>query len=76
MNEKLARCIEENHDMPTPEPFLGTLCLGADEIDDIDKKTTQQWRCEGWYIAKKGFITASECKNIVTRQQTLQKNST
>ena len=36
--------------------------------------TVKQWQCEEWYLHKAGFITASKCKRLFTRQATHDKN--
>ena len=33
-----------------------------------------QWQCEEWYIHKAGFITASRCRRVFTRQEAIEKN--
>ena len=34
-------------------------------------ESTKQWQCKEWYH-KTGFITASKCKRVFTRQETLE----
>ena len=34
----------------------------------------KQWQCKEWYENKAGFITASKCKKVYTRQKTLEKH--
>ena len=36
--------------------------------------TSKQWH-EEWYLHKAGFITASKCKRVFTRQEALEKNN-
>ena len=45
------------------------------EINYIESTTTKQWQCDDWYLHKAGFITASNCKRVFTRQEALEKNS-
>ena len=37
--------------------------------------TSKQWQCEEWYLHNAGFITASKCKRVFTRQEALEKNN-
>ena len=43
------------------------------EIEEVDKNTTAQWKCKQWHLHKVGFISASKCKEVFTRQTTLEK---
>ena len=56
--------------------FLEDLSFSSDEIDEIDKTTRRQCQCQEWFDSKIGFITASKAKNVYTRQQSYEANST
>ena len=43
--------------------------------EHVESTTSKQWRCEEWYLHKAGFITASKCKRVFTRQEALEKNN-
>lgn len=74
MKEKLEQFVKQTT-MLTPDNFLSFLSFTNEEIGKIDKETVDQWKCKSWFIAKKGFISASKCKSIVTRQTTLEKSN-
>ena len=56
--------------------ILEDLSFSSDEIDEIDKTTRRQCQCQEWFDSKIGFITASKAKNVYTRQQSYEANST
>lgn len=56
--------------------FLEELSFSSDEIDEIDNTTRRQWQCQEWFDHKFGFITASKAKNVYTRQQSFEADST
>lgn len=57
----------------TPEEFLKVLCFTDAEIDNVEKATVDQWQSEDWFLNKVGFISASKCKAVFTRQATLNR---
>ena len=61
--------------MLTPENFLSSLSFTSEEIEKIDEETVGQWKCKSWFTNKKGFISASKCKSIVTHQTTLEESN-
>ena len=42
-------------------------------MEHVENTTSKQWKCEEWYLHKAGFITATKCKKVFTRQETLEK---
>ena len=53
---------------------MSLLSFSDAERNHVDTSTAKQWQCEEWYLHKAGFITASKCKRVFTRQETLEKN--
>ena len=53
---------------------MSLLSFSDAERNHVDTTTAKQWQCEEWYLHKAGFITASKCKRVFTRQETLEKN--
>ena len=45
------------------------------ETEETDKTTISQWKCQKQYQEKVGFILASKCKEVVTRQKALDKST-
>lgn len=77
MKEKLEQFMKQTSGIvPEPDEFLSFLNFSNEEIEKIDEETVGQCNCKSWYIVKKGFISASKCKNVVTRQTTLDKSKT
>jgi hypothetical protein len=76
MKQKLTHNI---HNKPTDKNDLDALCkeliFSEEEITNINDITLNQWQCKEWYGNKAGFITASKCKKIFTRQKTLEKHA-
>ena len=54
---------------------MSLLSFSDAERNHVDTTTAKQWQCEEWYLHKAGFITASKCKRVFTRQETLEKNN-
>ena len=54
--------------------MLRLLTFSDVERDHVESTTSIQWQCEEWYIHKAGFITASRCKRVFTRQEAIEKN--
>ena len=63
-----------NHPNISTEEVLSLLSFSDAEREHVDNTTSKQWQCEEWYLHKAGFITASKCKRVFTRQDTLDKN--
>ena len=74
MNTKLQEVLK-NHANISTEEILRLLSFSDTEIDHVENTTSKQWKCEEWYLHKAGFITASKCKRVFTRQETLEKNN-
>ena len=74
MQSKVEKYVQEN-DKHTPQQLLNSLSFSDAEIDDIDKSTVCQWQCKEWHVHKMGFLSASKCKDICTRQTTLDKKN-
>ena len=64
----------EDHPECTPEEAFKLLRFTEEEIMVVSDATQQQWQSKEWYIQKAGFITASKCKQVFTRQATIEKN--
>ena len=63
------------NDPKTPaEEIVQLLSFSYTEREQVERTTVKQWQCEEWYLHKAGFITASKCKRVFTRQETLYKN--
>ena len=60
---------------PTPEKFLHHLTFTDAEIKKVERATIGQWQSEEWFQQKMGFITASKCKTVFTRQKTLDRTN-
>ena len=74
MQEKISEYLKNNKE-GTPEHFKESLVFTESEIEEVDKNTTAQWKCKQWHLHKVGFISASKCKEVFTRQTTLEKTS-
>jgi len=70
MNTKLKEIVN-NHPNISNEELVGLLSFSDAERNHVDSTTSKQWQCEEWYLHKAGFITASKCKRVFTRQETL-----
>ena len=57
------------------EEVLKFLSFSDAEREHVERTTSKQWQCEEWYLHKAGFITASKCKRVFTRQEALEKNN-
>ena len=73
MNTKLQE-VMGNHPNISTEEVLSLLSFSDAEREHVDNTTSKQWQCEEWYLHKAGFITASKCQRVFTRQETLDKN--
>ena len=73
MNTKLKE-IMRNHPNISTEEIVSLLSFSDAEREHVDSTTSKQWQCKEWYLHKTGFITASKCKRVFTRQETLDKN--
>ena len=67
--------ILRNNPNISPEEVLRLLSFSDAERENVEKTTSKQWQCEEWYLHKAGFITASKCKRVFTRQETLDKKN-
>jgi hypothetical protein len=75
MKLKLSESIENNEtDTNNSNALCETLTFSEEEIKNVDKITLKQWQCKEWNENKAGFISASKCKNVYTRQKTLEKH--
>ena len=74
MHEKLRKYLDENSQCSL-ENFLNTLSFTEKEIEMIDDVTVPQYQCKGWHMHKVGFLSALRCKEIDSRQTTLEKNN-
>ena len=55
------------------EEVLRFLSFSDAERGHVEITTSKQWQCEEWYLHKAGFIIASKCKRVLTRQEALEK---
>ena len=74
MKKKVDEYLKKNKER-TPEKFKEILLFSDNEIDEVDRITRPQWKCKEWYLHKVGFISASKCKDVFTRQTTLEKST-
>lgn len=75
LDEKLTTYLTDNSNfINTPDTLCTTLVFTEEEITRVNDTTLKQWQCKEWYTQKAGFITASKCKRVYTRQETLEKN--
>ena len=72
MNTKI-QGIVKGHPNISSKDVLRLLSFSDTERDYVESMTSMQWQCEEWYIHKAGFITASKCKRIFTRQEAIEK---
>ena len=73
MRAKLLEILT-NDPKTSTEEIVKVLSFSDSERKQVERTTTKQWQCEEWYLHKTGFITASKCKRVFTRQETLEKN--
>ena len=73
MNVKLLQILSNDPKFPA-EKNVQLLSFSDTEREQVERTTVKQWQCEEWYLHKAGFITASKCKSVFTRQETLDKN--
>ena len=71
--KKPSQEIIRGHPNISIKDVLRLLTFSDVERDHVEA-TTMQWQCEEWYIHKAGFITASRCKRVFTRQEAIEKN--
>ena len=75
LKQKLAQGIKDHPEyIHTPQALVSKLAFTKDETTYVNDQTFKQWRCKEWYFQKAGFITASVCKRVYTRQETIEKN--
>ena len=74
MNTKLQEVLR-NHPNISTEDVLRLLSFSVTEREHVESTTSKQWQCEEWYLHKAGFITASKCKRVFTRQESIEKNN-
>ena len=74
MNTKLQEILKTDPSIST-EKLLKLLSFSDTEREYVESTTSKQWQCEEWYLHKAGFITASKCKRVFTRQKALEKNN-
>lgn len=73
MSAKLLEILTNNPET-SAEEIVKLLSFSDTERKLVERTTIKQWQCEEWYLHKAGFITASKCKRVFTRQETLDKN--
>ncbi|XP_074629434.1 uncharacterized protein LOC141887030 [Acropora palmata] len=73
MNAKLLEILRNDPKTPA-EKIVQLFSFSDTEREQVERTTVKQWQCEEWYLHKAGFITASKCKRVFTRQDTLDKN--
>ena len=74
MEKKEKEFIQENTSTAcSAEEFLRYLSFTGSEIADVESATIYQSENEQWFLHKAGFISASNCKAVFTRQTSLDK---
>ena len=73
MHRKLKALTKEQPEH-TPEQIYPALVFTKEEIEEVNDATTKQWQCKEWYVHKAGFVTPSKCKQVFTRQATIERN--
>ena len=73
MRKKVQACMESDV-KSTPEAVYKAIAFSTLEIDEVNQTTLKQGQCEEWYHQKAAFISASKCKQVFTRQTTIEKN--
>ena len=74
MNTKLQEVLRNKPNVSNEE-VLRLLSFSDAEREHVESTTSKQWQYEEWYRHKAGFITASKCKRVFTRQEALEKNN-
>ena len=74
LGQKVAAYLKKTSE-PNSEQFLNDLTFSDKEINMVEEVTREKWQCGDWYMHKVGFITASKCKDVYSRQSTLDKKS-
>ena len=72
--KKLQEVLRNDPNIST-EDVLRFLSFSDAEREHVESTTSKQCQCEEWYLHKAGFITASKCKKVFTRQEALEKNN-
>ena len=72
MNTKI-REIVKGHPNISSKGVLRLLSFSDAGRDYEECASSMQWEWEEWYIHKAGFITASKCKRVFTRQEAIKK---
>lgn len=75
LKEKLETIMRNNPKLESKN-IQNVLSFSEEEIEYVNHLTLKQWECEDWYLHRTGFITASMCQRVYTRQITLDKNET
>ena len=70
MNTKIQEIVK-GHPNISSKDVLRLLSFSYAERDYVESTTSMQWQSEEWYIHKTGFITASKCKRVFTRQEAI-----
>ena len=74
MHTKLQQVLSTDPNI-SPQEALRLLSFSDTEREHVESTTSKQWQCKKWYLQKAGFITASKCKGVFTRQETLEKSN-
>ena len=74
MHTKLQEVLRNDANISTEEVLKFLFFSDADR-EHVESTNSKQWQCEEWYLHKAGFITASKCKRVFTRQEALEKNN-
>lgn len=73
MREKIQQLLS----VPVDSLNVASQLFFTDEDrEEVHNATMKQWQCEEWYLHKVGFISASLCHRVYTRQISLEKNPT
>ena len=74
MEQKIEQFVENTCAAnQTAKQFLDNLVFSDSEINYVENATVDQWKSRDWFLHKVGFISASKCKDVFTRETTLER---
>ena len=75
MEQKVLQHLEMSTEA-NKDTFVANLNFTQEERNNVAAVTKKQWQCKQWYVHKRGFVTASKCKSVYTRQVSVEKHIT
>ncbi|CAB4026130.1 Carboxypeptidase D [Paramuricea clavata] len=75
MEQKVLQHLEMSTEA-NKDTFVANLNFTQEERNNVAAVTKRQWQCKQWYVHKRGFVTASKCKSVYTRQVSVEKHIT